>query len=374
MHSIPVLIASTLKPLKDPRAYYRFGLSLRETNKYLINIIGFSIKNEDDEKNIKFHPLFLEKRKGLSRILASYVFYKVYRNERPRLCIICTWEFIPAAVLCKFLFGGKLVYDVQENYTLNISYNRTSQGIRKWFAKTLIQVIEYFGKGYFEHFIFSEQCYIYEKPAFHPNTILENKFYGYVPEIIPNKRLNLPKLRFLISGTITEVYGIREALQWFIILQHTFPEISLLIIGHCPISTYREKLIEMSKGIKGIELEISYQPISYERILGAYGTSDIVLLPYHQIPSISPKIPSKLYECLALGKPVIFSPNTKWRELVDQYGGGMEIDFKDLQNAQNHFRNFLSKSYFNGKSTYELTWPSEEKRFLTQIQKILNPK
>ena len=50
MSQTQIVIASVLKPLKDPRLYYRFAISMRETNKYLINIIGFSLKKEPEEE------------------------------------------------------------------------------------------------------------------------------------------------------------------------------------------------------------------------------------------------------------------------------------------------------------------------------------
>lgn len=360
MRPIPILIASVLKPLKDPRAYYRFGLSLRETNKYQINIIGFSTKKEADEKNIKFHPLFLEKRKGFSRIFAGYIFFKVYKKERPRLSILCTWELIPSAILCKMLFGGKLVYDVQENYALNISYNRTLSGIKKWFAKNLVLLVEYFGKHFIDHYIFSEQCYKHEKIAFNPYFVLENKYFGHVPKNIPSKKLHLPNLRFLISGTITKVYGIKEALQWFLELQQSFPEISLHIIGHCPLPDYGKMLSEMAKENKGIHFQISGQPVPYEQILEAYAATDVVLLPYHQIPSISPKIPSKLYECLALGKPFLHSPNPHWKSFAEKYQAGLEVDFSVKDQAADTMQSLLSMNFFKKDFPREAFWVQKE--------------
>lgn len=375
MRTIPILIASVLKPLKDPRAYYRFGLSLRETNKYQINIIGFSTKNEADEKNIKFHPLFLEKRKGFARIFAGYIFFKVYKKERPSLSILCTWELIPSAILCKMLFGGKLIYDVQENYALNISYNRTLKGIKKWFAKNLVLLIEYSAKHFIDHYIFSEQCYKHEKPAFKPCFVLENKYYGPVPNNIPSKKLHLPNLRFLISGTITEVYGIKEALQWFLELQQSLPEISLHIIGHCPLPDFGKMLSVLAKENNGILLQISSQPVPYEQILEAYAEADLVLLPYHQIPSISPKIPSKFFECLALVKPFLYSPNLLWKSFAEKYQAGLEVDFSAKSQAAFTMQSLLSMNFYTKDFPYEAYWVQKEGVQLQNlVSSLLDPK
>ena len=365
-----ILIASLLKPLKDSRAYYRLGLSLRETNKYRLNIIGFSKKKEDEVENIKFTPLFLNNRSGRERWKAGFRFLKVYQKEKPDLTVICTWEFIPFALFGKVLYGGKLIYDVQENYTLNIAHNQTLKGFRKYLAMGLILFIEAIGKMIFEHYVFSEQCYKVEKKHFKPYLVLENKFSGTLIERpIDPKKLPNTAINFLISGTITEVYGIQEAMDWFLNLQKSFPEISLHIIGHCPLPEFEKMLKEMADRNKGIRLDISPIPVPYAQILEAYRSADMVLLPYRQIPSISPKIPSKLYECLAMGIPFLHSPNALWHSFADKYQAGFEVDFTLNDQGKEIMARLRSSKFYNKAFPYEAFWAHKEK---AQLQDLVN--
>lgn len=365
-----ILIASLLKPLKDSRAYYRLGLSLRETNKYRINIIGFSTKKEADEENIKFLPLFLKNRLSAERWKAVWNFFQVYKKERPDLTLICTWEYLPFAILVKMLYGGKLVYDVQENYALNIQHNQTLKGIRKQLAKGLILFFEAVGKPGIEYYLFSEQCYKHEKQRFEPYLVLENKFSGaLIEKPIGPKKLPNTAINFLISGTITEVYGIQEAMDWFLNLQKSFPEISLHIIGHCPLQEFEKMLMEMADGNKGIRLDISHLPIPYAQILESYVSADVVLLPYRQIPSISPKIPSKLYECLALGIPFLHSPNALWHSFAEKYQAGFEVDFTINDQGNEIMARLQSTEFYNKAFPYEAFWAHKEK---AQLQDLVN--
>ena len=57
-HRIPISIISILKPVNDTRMFEKFGLSLGQTNKYDVNIIGFKSKKIKKIKDVRFYPIF----------------------------------------------------------------------------------------------------------------------------------------------------------------------------------------------------------------------------------------------------------------------------------------------------------------------------
>jgi hypothetical protein len=366
-----IVIASVLKPLKDPRSYYRFAHSLRETNKYLINIIGFSTKKESDEKNIKFHPIFSKKRNHFTRIFAGWRFLKVVSQVKPQLVIITTYELLPAAMLGKWIIGFKLIYDIQENYALNLGQNKTQTGWKRTLAVTAVKFIESFSRRFIDHYFFAEKVYQEEFPKIKKFTILENKFFGAANVTSPIEIKNKKNLIFLISGTLTEVYGILEAIVWFREILVAYPQAILHIIGHTPVFGYKLKMEEASFEQESIRLRISDTPLPYAEIIQAYHESDIVLLPYHQIPSISPKVPSKLYESIALGKPCLFQRNPEWEAICSKYPSGKGIDFTDLSHASENLKEFLNTDFFVTSPGTEVLWKSEEQHFLNLIEKLI---
>lgn len=373
MSQIKIIIASVLKPLKDPRAYYRFGQSLRETNKYQINIIGFSSKNEPSEKNIQYTPIFSNNRKASSRLLASFRFLRFLKITRPQIMIISTWELLPAAVLGKLIFGGKIIYDVQENYVFNLKYNQSLNGWKKYIAVNTVNAIEKGTKGVVDHYIFSEQCYITELKHLRPFSVLENKFFGTISAHDPIKFGGNQALHFLISGTITPVYGILEAVKWFKNILLAYPSYTLKIIGHATMPEYRLQLEKEVAGHESISMQVSEIPVDYQDIMEAYKVCNIVLMPYWQVPSIVNKIPSKFFESISLGKPSLFSPNPYWAEIMNKYPAGTAIDFEDLSNAQENLKKALSKTYFTQTPGDEVLWKSDEDKFLQLIAQMANP-
>jgi glycosyltransferase involved in cell wall biosynthesis len=365
-----IMIASVLKPVKDTRVYYRFGLSLRETNKYQINIIGFSSKKERDEKNISFYPIFTKKRNHVSRYFAGLKLIRQIIKVKPKIIILSAWELLPAGVIGKILFGGKLIYDVQENHISNIQYNRSMPLWKKAFAKGMVGFFEALTKPFISYFLLAEQCYVSELPSFSPYLVLENKFHGNPVEIIKPVGLNKDNVRFLISGTITEVFGIVDAIEWFKVIHQAHPSYHLYIIGHCPLPLYKEKIVRACEGIEAISLRLSEKAVPYSEIMEAYTQSDVILMPYHQLPSIKDKIPSKLYESLALGKPYLISPNAKWQALTEKYNSGLSIDFKELENAPKNLESFLKGTYFLNHPGDEVLWKSDEGKFLELMEML----
>lgn len=367
-----IAIASVLKPVKDPRAYYRFGISLRETNKYQINIIGFSAKNEAIEINLKFSRLFCKNRNHFSRLFVNLKLLNILFKDKPKVLIVTTFELLPAAMLSKLILKTRLIYDIQENHVLNIQENKTQSGFKKIFAQMLVKIFEFCSKPFVDHYFFSEACYKDEFPTLKPITILENKFFGYNAPLAPQKLFDIHQYRFLISGTLTKVYGILEGIRWFQKIHEHYPNTSLHIIGHGTISDYKFQIESMTKSHAAITCEISDFPVPYSQILKAYHDADIILMPYYQIPSIQPKIPSKLYESFALLKPCLFSPNPKWKTLSDPYPGGMEMDFRNLEKAQENFQLFLKQQYFVKLPGQEVLWKSQEEEFLEVIEKVVS--
>lgn len=364
MEKPKIAIASVLKPLMDARAFYRIGLSLRETNKYHLNIIGFSLKNEPSEKDLNYFKLFDQKRSAFKRIFVNIKFLGLLKKIKPKILIVTTYELLPTAVFMKFLLRYKLIYDLQENYILNIRQNKTLPKWKQNLAVFVIGLVERVSKAFVDQYIFAEICYQNEFPKIKNFIVLENKFYGEIKPIEPVKYEPQQAITFLISGTLTPIYGVIEAMHWFTEILKNYPNVRMLIIGHSPITSYGKKIKEIASKVPEINLQIYKTPVDYKQILLAYATCDIVLLPYYQVPSISPKIPSKMYECLAMGKPFIFSPNLTWKSIAKRYNAGHMVNFSELEHAQIELKKIFKQEFYSQGMDKFPYWKSKEHQLL----------
>lgn len=322
-----VIIASVLKPVNDTRAFHKLALSLRETNKYHVNIIGFFAKNTPIEPNIVFTTLQRHHRLHYTRLTASLRFINSVKNYKPDLVVVTTYELLQAAVYLKKRLGFKLIYDVQENYSLNISSNQT---LPRWLGKLLgssVSYLEQLAFPYVDHFVLAERCYELELGLRENFTVVENKTTIQPVKVSPFTLTPGQALTFVIYGTITPVYGVEEAIDWFIKLSKTEPLFRLTIVGHVPLKTFHQTLLKKVEGHVNIHHILSSTPLPYPQIRDTVSMADVVLLPYQQIASIRYKIPTKLYESLALRKPIIHSPNPLWKDISAPYSAGLELDF-----------------------------------------------
>lgn len=366
---IPVLIASTLKPVKDVRAYGKLAQSLGETNKYRLFIIGFSPKKPKNDNEIRFFSSMSHFDSGIDRFLAQIRFAWKMIVIQPRLVICCTYEYLPLAGLFQRFGKLKIVYDVQENYLANLELNFSQYSWRKKLAAKLIRWAEKSASA--DLFVLAEKCYAVEMPDKRPYLILENKFQGKINYKGPVLFTDKKAFHFVITGTLTPTYGILDAMAWFKALLDKYPENTLHITGHVTIPDFSEKLKNEAEGIDQIRLQFSSEPIPNTLLLAEVKKADFVLLPYQLHPAIQSKMPTKLFECAALGVPVLMTPNPIWEQFFESYQGGVSVDFTDLEGSLTLFHHAIAQTYFSTPAPQSVLWDSQKTEFQQIIEKIL---
>ncbi|WP_143961078.1 glycosyltransferase [Litoribacter populi] len=366
-----VIIASVLKPVNDTRAFHKLALSLRETNKYHVNIIGFFAKNTPNEPNIVFTTLQHNHRLHYTRLTASLRFINFVKSYKPDLVVVTTYELLPAAVYLKKRMGFKLIYDVQENYSLNIKSNKT---LPSWLGRILGGSVGYLEEKAFssiDHFVLAERSYKLELGLRDNYTILENKTTIQPVKVSPFKLTSGQALTFVIYGTLTPVYGVEEAIDWFLNLSQHEPLFRLTIVGHVPLKSFHQTILEKVEGNVNIHHNLSSTPISYPQILTTASMADVVLLPYQQIASIRYKIPTKLYESLALGKPIIHSPNALWKDISAPYTASLELDFLNPPSSLDFLRQLHAHTFYQNSPGESISWTPESTRWTTLVDNLL---
>lgn len=366
---VSVLIASTLKPILDVRAFGKLALSLGETNKYRLFIIGFSPKRPISIPEIRFYSSMSHFDSRVDRLLAQVRFLFRLLKIRPKILICCTYELLPIASFLKSIVGYKIIYDVQENYCANLDLNPNLSTDKKTKASNLIRKAE--SVHGIDLFLLAEKCYIDEMPEKRPYLILENKYLGQIKKTGPKTFEGKYKIRFCITGTITPAFGIWDAVCWFNAILKKYPEAELKIVGHCPVDSFRKQLIEVGKRIPNLILRIDPNPIGHSEIIEVIAKSDFALLPYQNHTGIRDKMPTKLFECAALGVPVLISPHVKWEDFLAEFDGGYSLDFLDLPQAVDHLNAALSLTYFTAMPTDDILWKTEKSDFQQAVQNLL---
>jgi len=100
-------------------------------------------------------------------------------------------------------------------------------------------------------------------------------------------------------------------------------KIRFVLMGSGPVKT---ELLEMAKDV-GSKNIIFAEPVSREEIMGVIADIDISIIPLRKIDLFLGAIPSKIFEALAMEKPILLGVDGEAKELfIDQGNAGWSFD------------------------------------------------
>jgi len=397
------VIASVLKPVDDTRMYEKLGHSIRESNKYRVNIIGFDTKKPVDDGSVSFYPLYKGGRTGWRRITAGWQFYRKLKQLKPDLIIICSPELLPAAAWYKVWNGGRLWYDVQENYQWNIRYQSAYPALLKPFLSVMIALIEHGTRPLIDHYLLAERGYLKELGfAQGKCMVLENKFVplameptGAISEsqsrlqvLTPNiyltkdretnpgttsqdgnRQPNSDIKHLVFTGTCSKENGILEALELTTrLIQQGLP-VQMKIVGQVPdpniLKIIRTMQVSYDEGT--IELIGDGQLVPHQTIMECAATADFGLVAHQPNPSNENCIPTKIYEYLGLRIPMIIQKHPLWESVVELYQAATVIEYQNID-PDALWEQLANTVFYTKEPGPEITWKQEAERLRGKIE------
>ncbi|MFB9862158.1 glycosyltransferase [Rufibacter immobilis] len=374
-----ILLVSLLKPVSDTRLYEKIGQSLAKLPDTEVHVAGYiaPIPPAAENTGITFHPVFHFKRLSLGRILAQGRFWKLLNQVRPHLLIIGTHELLPLSALYCRLHACKLVYDVQENYYLNLTTQQVYPGLIAKIAGNLVRFMEKMLAPAIAHFFLAEQAYARELPFLGQRyTVLQNK---YLPAVTnPAAKRSLPvaltqhrPLRLLYSGTISRLYGVWEAIEFTSRLRNWVPDVQLTIIGYCAEAAYLTELRAQIKDLSFVTLLGGDALVPHHEILAQEQRHHLGLLPYRPHPSTFTCLPTKLFEYLANGLVVVTEENPLWEEILRQTNGGLTHAFAQELTAEK-VEQLLRRTYYQKGIPADVFWKEEAQHAQQVVRQLLD--
>ncbi|MGB3469112.1 MAG: hypothetical protein WBA74_27750 [Cyclobacteriaceae bacterium] len=363
-----IIIASTLKPVDDIRSYRKIGDSLGKTNNYDVKIIGYGPKGIAGNHNVDFIPMGTFRRISLKRVLLPFYILKIIIKQKPDLLIIQTHELIIAALCWKLLFPGcRLIYDIRENYYLNIMSQSIFPRLVRPLLAGWIRLKELVAARFINCYFIAEKGYLQEMDYLvkHDYLVLENK--SVIRDFKKEKRTATIR-KFAFTGNLSSNSGVLKAIDLFQSIQQVNPEVSLQITGHTPDTNFMNKLNSIAAGSNNISVNSSINPVDYESIVGTLRGADIGFVTYEVNESNINCIPTKVFEYLSIGLPFIAEKGTGWTTLGEAAGmvyavDNTQIDYEELSDWYNNLRFDYDKRSF--------MWNNEVPKLLLKVEEIL---
>ncbi|MEQ8517520.1 MAG: hypothetical protein RLN79_15055 [Cytophagales bacterium] len=318
-----VLIASVLKPVNEPRMYKKLGLSLAEFSNLDVHIAGFNSNIKQRDNKITFHPIFNFKRISLARMQANNKFSALLNRIKPDILIVNTFELLNSAIRYKKNNDCFLIYDIRENHSLNVSRLGIYPFPLNRILATYLRNIELKASRYIDHFFLAEKCYLDELPFISPkHTVLENKYQG---EKILRNVFDSEIIRFAFTGTAHDSTGIFKAINFVDSINKLGQKAELNLCVHATKEAVYSRLKKIA--YPWLSGEIKSKPVDYNEIIEVYKRSDILLAPYQINEQNRNKFPTKLFDALANGMPMIISENHNWKRNCNPKAPLIHFDF-----------------------------------------------
>ena len=359
-----IVIASILKPVDDVRNYEKLGYTLSKSDQYDVILMGTQTDEPHENKVIAFHSWNPFKRLSIDRLKIQFSFLKAILNHKPDLVIITTHELIFVSVFAKLITSFKLVYDVQEDYYLNLKHQNFYPALIRYPAAYLIRSIEWLSRPFIHHYLLAEEVYsknlVFAKGK---ATIIDNKSLPII---------NTPcadSFNFVFTGTITDYSKAVESVQLYSTIKQHFVNPKMIVIGHCPSATYLKKLRDLAHNDSSIILQIQDHPVPHNEIVAQIEKANLAIIGYQTNPVNQYKVPTKQYEYTAARLPYLVRANTHWSKLGTELQGAIPIDFNDPQPEEIVRKlNIMDKDYI--KSDLAL-WENNEVLLLNLINNVI---
>lgn len=362
-----LVIASILKPIDDSRMLEKIAVSLVKSGGFTVDIIGYPSKVRPEVEGVTLHPLAPFRRLSFSRLFSRFRVLRKVFAIKPNLLIVNTHELLTVAVVARLLLGTRIIYDIRENYFRNILYGGTLPPMIREVVALSVRLKEKLTSVFFHLFLLAEQGYASEM-----------RFFGRRFEVVGNKAIvsgatstvapARTRCNLVFTGTLAQSTGVFEAIRLAKILHDVSPDITLSIIGYCAKASDLGKLKAAISPNKFITLTGGGQLVPHGQIMKALTTADFGIICYPPSPHTVNSIPTKLYEYLSIGLPIILQNHKPWVDWCAPANACIPVDFASIDGKT--LLEQMRSSTFYTSPPIDVLWDSEEAKLLSALEKI----
>jgi len=189
-------------------------------------------------------------------------------------------------------------------------------------------------------------------------------------------RSNTKPFIIMYHGSLVERNGLDVAIDALAQVRQAIPNAELHVFGRC--TAFLERMREFAKE-KGVHDVVRYQgPRKLEELVAEIGRCDVGVIPNHRNAFTDINTPTRMFEYLALGKPVIAPSTLGITDYFDKdsllfFEAGDAVDLaRQIEFAYFHPKEILEVAQ-RGQAVYrEHTWDRERQTLLDRISEILN--
>lgn len=369
-----ICVVTTVHIANDTRVYYKEVRSLAK--KYKVTYIATNTELIEDA-NIKI----VDYKKPNSRIRRIFNFLKVWRLCKDQNCEIYHIqdpELILTGFMLKIFSGKKVIYDVHEDYP---DYILQKEYLAKWVRLPLsksMKFMEWLAGKIFDYILTADRG-VYKRFPSKKTEVIYN-----FPDLSVFKLQESapPKLYDIIyPGTLSKhmAHSILDITKEVL---KTKPDFKVLLISaskatsSITIDWIREQIRE--RGIENDAVELMGR-VTYSRVCLYIEQSRIGVIPLPNTPKFQKNIPTKLFEYMYCGIPVVANDLPPTQQFVEGEGCCELVDINNIPYSARVIIELLKneeRRTLMGKNGHQLicdeyNWEKEEKKLLAIYKKLV---
>lgn len=333
MKRFVILHASSVHSPGDNRIFHKECVSLKNRN-VEVHYVGQRAGQVSSNQGVHMHSIPATSSRPARVFYGWKVILKTALRVRPNIVHLHDPELVPLGILLKLL-RFKVVYDAHEDFEAQLSdkdyFPRPMEGILRWVAK----LFDWITATLFDGTVFanpqithrhrdSKTCLVRNFPDL-------SLWTDYVPRPSTDARV------VVYVGLLHPMRGIESMIDAVGILNRSYPT-KLRLIGRIDETDYLNEL-KQKEGWQHVET-IAFAT-DYELpklILGA----NVGIVISRKTKNYLSNYPTKLFEYMAAGLPVVASDIEGWRSIVGDHAYVTFVDPADLSAVVSALHSYLA--------------------------------
>jgi glycosyltransferase involved in cell wall biosynthesis len=369
-HRKSIAVISTVHDTYDTRIFYKQIPALRE--QYSVTYLS-PLSGIPEEEFIVPLP---RSRSKTGRLLTHLSLLRHLLRIRTDLYLLHDPELLPLGILLAAM-GRRVVWDMHEDTYNDIKTKGYLSPAMRVVAGQAYRLVQSIAARQLNGFILAEDAYRRSLPPTIKTCVVHN--YPLLDRLDQFQGVAKTPDSLVYIGSISRNRGIFQLIDIVIKLKPCLPGIRLLLIGpftdaqlERDVRSYiRQHSIEASVDIRGPIRNADAYLLVAECMVGL-----ALLLPE---PNFTTSLPTKMFEYMALGLPVVVSAFPLWEEIVNTHHVGASVDPTDtdriaalLLDWLTHPDRYQELSGNARRAARHYSWQSESRTFLNFLSDILS--
>ena len=372
-----ILFFTTVHKIDDVRIFYKEILSVHKKFPKVNYIVPCGLKVRFYKSEINIEPLPFPKNE-IDRIfrLQLLSFFKIIKL-RPDIIHFHDPELLFLVWFIQKLIHCKVIYDVHENIVASFDDKTYLPKIFKSILKKYFSRIEKYLIKSFNSVILAEESY----QKYYNDKTVTILNYPILAKIDTKNIDFSDTLNFVYCGQITELRGINNILEIFLILKRKYNlDVHLHLIGNYYPKNLEQYVFEYCSNNGIAEYVTQYGWLNMEEVCKLLQKMQIGFSILAPINNHLNSLPTKILEYMMFGLPVIVSDFKIYDKYVTSPNTGIKVDYSNNEDSAGKIHELiknhksLSIMSTNGikKVKDEWNWQTEEKKLLDLYSKLLD--